>query len=104
AADLAADLESKLDERAADDYRSGLAAYDAGRYQEAREMFLRASGLDPAFGRSRIMAAASSWWLGRRLEARDELSRALQGNLAGDDARTARDYLDALSPGLPARG
>ena len=104
AADLAADLESQLDQRAAKAYRSGLAAYDEGRYQQAREMFLRASGLDPAFGRSRIMAAASSWWLGRRIEARDELSRALSGHLEEADARAARDYLDALSPGLPARG
>ena len=105
--DLVADLETHIalqkSERATAEYREGLAAYDAGRFEEARARFRRASELDPADGRSLIMSGASSYRLGARSEARTDLKAALQRSLDEADARTARDYLQALSGGLPAR-
>jgi Flp pilus assembly protein TadD len=106
-ADLVADLESHIgikgSERATAEYREGLAAYDAGRFAEARKHFRRASELDPADGRSLIMSGASSYQLGARSQARVELNDALKRSLDEPDARTARDYLQALSGGLSSR-
>jgi len=106
-ADLVADLESNIgvkgSERATAEYREGLAAYDAGRFEEARGHFRRASELDPADGRSLIMSGASSFRLGARGEARADLNESLRRRLDEDDARTAHDYLQALAGGLPSR-
>ena len=105
-ADLVGDLESHIgvegSERATAEYHEGLAAYDAGRYEEARTHFQRASELDPADGRSLIMSGASSYQLGARTKARADLGEALRRSLDEADARTARDYLQAVS-GLPPR-
>jgi Flp pilus assembly protein TadD len=106
-ADLVADLETHIGldgiERATAEYREGLAAYDGGRFEEARTHFRRATELDPADGRSLIMSGASSYRLGDRAEARADLDAALRERLDDDDARTARDYLQALTGGLPSR-
>jgi len=106
-ADLVSDLESHIgvqgSERATAEYREGLAAYDAGRFEEARSHFRRASELDPADGRALIMSGASSYQLGARSQARTDLNAALAKPLDEADARTARDYLDAASGGLSAR-
>lgn len=86
------------------EYRAGLAAFEGRRYEEARSRFQRAAELDPAEARSRIMAGAASIQLGARTEARAELEQALRLSADEDDASAARDYLDALSPGLASRG
>ncbi|MFL5395769.1 MAG: tetratricopeptide repeat protein [Myxococcales bacterium] len=106
-ADVIADLETHIagngSERATAEYREGLADYDGGRYAEAREHFHRATELDAADGRSLIMSGASSYRLGERGRARADLNEALRRRLDDEDARTARDYLDALRGGLPSR-
>jgi tetratricopeptide (TPR) repeat protein len=89
---------------AADEYRAGLAEYDAGRYPKAREHFERAAQLDPAAGRHPLMAGAAALRLGDKAQARANLEQALRLNLDRADTETARDYLDSLSPGLAARG
>lgn len=89
---------------AAEEYRAGLAEYDAGRYPTAKEHFDRAAQLDPAAGRSQLMAGASALRLGDKAQARANLEQALRLNLDAPDADTARDYLDSLSSGLAARG
>ena len=105
--DVVSDLESHIglrgSERATAEYREGLAAYDAGRFEEARTHFRRASELDPADGRALIMSGASSYQLGARSQARTDLNAALRRPLDDADTRTARDYLQAVSGGLPAR-
>ncbi len=95
---------STPDDRAAEDYRRGLAAYAAGRFQEALESFQRAAAGDPSAGRYRVMVGAAELKLERRSEARAELERALRLHLDASEAEAARDYLDAPSFGLAARG
>ena len=100
AIELVANLEAQIagaeGELATEQYRLGLAAYDTGRYAEARRHFLRASELDPADGRSLIMAGASALKLGERAEARADLRRSLNARLDSGDVRTAHAYLAAL--------
>jgi tetratricopeptide (TPR) repeat protein len=95
---------STPDDRAAEDYRRGLAAYDAGRFREAFESFQRAAAGDPSAGRYRLMVGAAELKLGRRSEARAELEQALRLVLDTSEAEAARDHLDASSFGLAARG
>lgn len=110
ALELVKDLEAHLTTEsteaapAAEAYRSGLAAYDAGRFAEAREQFQRAAELDRADGRSLVMSGASAYRLGERAQARDDLERSLTLRLDPGDAQAARDYLGALSRGLSAHG
>jgi tetratricopeptide (TPR) repeat protein len=108
ALDLVSDLEAHIavTERATavSVYKDGLDAFDAGDYSSARERFLKAVALDPADGRSRIMAAASALRLGSRGTARAELDRALALHLDEADARTARAYLDVLGKGYAFEG
>ncbi len=116
AADVVADLETQIQrglggQRSEDaaaparaEYLAGIAAFDGQRYGEARSRFLRATELDPAEARSRIMAGASALNLGERAEARADLEQALRLSVDEAEARAARDYLDALSPGLASRG
>ncbi|HEY2031020.1 MAG TPA: tetratricopeptide repeat protein [Myxococcales bacterium] len=101
ALDLVADLDAHLAAAERDHalavYKDGLDAYDAGNYGKARSSFLRAAALDPADGRSRIMAAAAAFRLGEPGTARTELGRALALRLDPADAQTAHAYLDLLS-------
>jgi tetratricopeptide (TPR) repeat protein len=86
------------------EYRAGIAAFDGQRYEEARKRFQRAADLDPTEARSRIMAGAAALKMGERANARAELEQALQLSLDDEEAQAAREYLDALSPGLASRG
>jgi tetratricopeptide (TPR) repeat protein len=81
-----------------------LEAFDAGRFDEAHALFLQAAGREPESGRARLMAGASSYRLGRRDRAREELTGALRLRLEPGDTRIAHEYLDRLSFGLRARG
>lgn len=107
AVELAADLEQRAAaaerEQATQAYREALAAFDAGRFAEARERFLRAAALDPADGASRVMAGAAALQLGDRAGARAELDQALALRLDEAAARAARGYLDALARPADAR-
>jgi tetratricopeptide (TPR) repeat protein len=106
-AQLVTDLDAHISgagaDRATEEYRDGLTAYDAGRFEEARQRFRRAAELDPSDGRSLIMSGASAFHLGARREARSDLERALRLPLAAADAQAARDYLAAASHGLAGR-
>ena len=85
-------------------YRQGLVSFDAGRFDEAREHFLRAATLDPASGRPRLMAGAAAYRAGARDVAREDVSASLALTLDAADRRTAHEYLDRLSFGLRASG
>ncbi|NOK13361.1 tetratricopeptide repeat protein [Corallococcus exercitus] len=85
-------------------YRQGLASFDAGRFDEARALFLRAATRQPDSGRARLMAGASAWRLGSRTEALEDLRAALKLTLSPLDRRTAHQYLDLLSYGLRSSG
>ncbi|RKH14405.1 tetratricopeptide repeat protein [Corallococcus sp. CA053C] len=85
-------------------YRQGLAAFDAGRFDEARAHFLRAATLTPDSGRARLMAGAAAYRLGARAEAHEDLTSALTLPLTPLDRRTAHQYLDLLSFGLRLTG
>jgi tetratricopeptide (TPR) repeat protein len=115
AVDIVAELEADIDrpkgEREEEgaspaqlEYRAGIKAFDGQRYEEARERFQRAADLDPAEPRSRIMAGVVALKLGERAKARAELEQALQLALDDEEEHAAREYLDALSPGLASRG
>src|SRR5207237_6632710 len=93
ARELIADLEAHAVSAAGEEYRAGISAYDAGRFDEARQRFRRAAELDPSDGRSHIMAGAAALRLGAHAEARGEFQRALSMRLDDADARAARDYL-----------
>ncbi|WP_158502301.1 tetratricopeptide repeat protein [Vitiosangium sp. GDMCC 1.1324] len=94
------------DAEAAEDeaYRQGLAAFDAGRFEEARAFFLQAARRDPTSGRALLMAGASAYRMGEREEARVDITSALALLLEPRDRQTALDYLDRLSFGLRANG
>ncbi|MFL5355056.1 tetratricopeptide repeat protein [Archangium sp.] len=85
-------------------YTRGLAAFDAGRFEEARTLFLQDAKRDPDSGRARLMAGASAYRLGEREMAREDVTAALSLQLEPQDRRTAHDYLDRLSFGLRASG
>lgn len=85
-------------------YRQGLASFDAGRFEEARALFLQAAEQDPSSGRARLMAGASAYRAGDRATAREDVVAALALPLEPRDRETARDYLDRLSFGLRANG
>jgi len=85
-------------------YRQGLAAFDAGRFEEARTLFLRAAEKEPSSGRARLMAGASAYRAGDRAAARKDVKSALALQLEPQDRETARDYLDRLSLGLRSSG
>ncbi|QSQ23296.1 tetratricopeptide repeat protein [Pyxidicoccus parkwayensis] len=85
-------------------YREGLAAFDAGRFDEARACFLRAAEQDPSSGRARLMAGASAWRTGDRAVAREDVTEAVSLPLDTADRHTAHQYLDRLSFGLRASG
>lgn len=89
--------------RAAAAYRSALAAFDEGRFAEARRGFMRAAQLDPRDGRAALMAGASEVRLGAREDARADLIRALSLRLDPGEVRIARDYLAEASYGLGSR-
>ncbi|SET49570.1 tetratricopeptide repeat protein [Stigmatella erecta] len=88
----------------ADPYVQGLAAFDAGRFEEARVLFQRAAERAPDSGRARLMAGAAAWRLGARDAARADLTAALQRPLSPLDRKTAHQYLDLLSVGLRSSG
>ena len=90
--------------REASPHARGLEAFDAGRFEEARALFLQAAREQPDAGRSRLMAGAAAWRLGDRRTAREELTAALGLRLEAGEAEVARAYLDRLSFGLRARG
>ncbi|WP_224366377.1 tetratricopeptide repeat protein [Hyalangium versicolor] len=85
-------------------YRQGLAAFDAGRFEEARAHFLEAQKQAPSSGRARLMAGASAYRAGDRATARADISSALDLQLAPLEEETAREYLDRLSFGLRSNG
>lgn len=87
-----------------EDYRQGLAAFDAGRFDEARAHFLRAATRMPDAGRARLMAGASAYRLGALTEAREDLASSLTLTLSPLDRSTAHQYLDLLSHGLRSSG
>ena len=84
-------------------YRAGLAAYDAGRWSEARQEFLRATALDPLDGKSRIMAGAAALKLEEPAVARADFVQALGMQLAPADVEVARAYLAESAYGLASR-
>ena len=96
--ELVADLDAHLAAAPAVSYREGLAAFDAGRFAEARAKFHRAAELDPEDGRGPLMSGASAFHLGEQGEARRDLQHALDLRLDGASAQAARDYLNALEP------
>lgn len=110
ALDLVLDLEQHLSAQSEpavskpSEYAAGLAAYDAGLLQDAREHFRQAITAAPADGRSRIMAGATALRLGDREEARVELTTALGLQLEPADRTIAGDYLATMSHGLAVRG
>ena len=71
-------------------YQQGLAAFDAGRFEEARAHFLQAAGRTPTSGRARLMAGASAWHAGNRGSAREDLTAALGLPLEPSEVRIAR--------------
>jgi tetratricopeptide (TPR) repeat protein len=89
---------------AAEAHRAGLAAYDAGRWAEARADFLRAVELDPTSGPSRLMAGAAAARAGDVAEARRLLGEALAMPLDPEEARAARGHLAALDARPPGLG
>lgn len=91
-------------EAATSEYQQGLAAFDAGRFEEARTHFLQATRETPSPGRAWLMAGASSYRMGDRGTAREDIATALALPLEPQDARIAHDYLDRLSLGLRGRG
>lgn len=103
AAQAAPDSPAGQRARAAAAYRDALAAFDAGRFAEARRGFRRAATLDPADGRAPLMAGAAALRLGARAEARADLVLALGRRLDGPAARIARAYLAEASYGLASR-
>jgi tetratricopeptide (TPR) repeat protein len=114
ALELIEDLEAQLaatnqppppaDEGSTDAYHLGLAAFDSGRFAEARTHFQRAAELDPTSGRNRLMAGAAALRLGAREQARADLEEALTLRVDARAAEVARDYLDSLMPGLRSSG
>src|SRR5438046_3096765 len=78
-------------------FRAGLAAFDAGKFAEARAHFRKSSALDPTDGRSRVMSGASALRLGAKDDARDDITRGLALRLGADDAQAARAYLSELT-------
>lgn len=98
AAESLADLDAHLKGDLSAEYREGLAAFDAGKYAEARAHFQSAAALDPQDGRSRVMSGASALRLGARDEARQDLSAGLSLELDPQDAQAARAYLSELKP------
>jgi len=101
---LVASAQGRPEDEAAEAYRQGLEAFDAGRFEEARTFFLQAAKGDPTSGRALLMAGASAYRLGERKTAREDITSALALKLESGDQRTARDYLDRLSFGLRAQG
>jgi tetratricopeptide (TPR) repeat protein len=101
---LVARARGLAEDEAAEAYRQGLASFDAGRFEEARALFLQAAKGDPASGRALLMAGASAYRRGARETAREDLTSALALSLEPRDRRTARDYLDRLSFGLRSHG
>ncbi len=87
-----------------EDYRDGLAAYDAGRYADARAAFLRAAERAPSAGRNRVMAGAAALKEGDRAFARAQLRQSLSLELSEREQEIALDYLDLLTPGLRGGG
>ena len=85
-------------------YRQGLASFDARRFVEAREHFLRAAKLDTSSGRARLMAGAAAYRAGDRSAAREDIAAALALPLEPQDKEIARDYLDRLAYGLRSNG
>lgn len=103
AAQAPPDLGATPRERAAAAYRDALAAFDAGRYGEARRGFRRAAELAPDDGRAPLMAGASAVRSGDRRLARAYLIRALSLHLDDPERRIALDYLAECSYGLASR-
>jgi len=101
---LVASARGRPEDEAAEAYRQGLEAFDAGRFEEARAFFLQAAKGDPTSSRALLMAGASAYRLGERKTAREDVTSALALKLEPGDQRTARDYLDRLSFGLRAHG
>lgn len=101
---LVARARGRAEDEAAEVYRQGLAAFDAGRFEEARAFFLQAAKGDTTSGRALLMAGASAYRLGERGTAREDITSALARQLETRDGRTARDYLDRLSFGLRVHG
>ena len=97
ALELLADLDAHLTTDSDAEYRAGLAAFDAGKFAEARAHFRKSSALDPTDGRSRVMSGASALRLGAKDDARDDITRGLALRLGADDARAARAYLSELT-------
>jgi Flp pilus assembly protein TadD len=99
-----AHAEGRSESEGDEEYRQGLASFDAGHFEEARAHFLQAMTRDPSSGRARLMAGASAYRAGDRATAREDVASALALQLEPRDREIARDYLDRLSYGLRASG
>lgn len=85
-------------------YAQGLAAFDAGHFEQARALFLEAARQAPQSGRARLMAGASAYRAEDLSTAREDLLAALGLHLEPRDTQVAHAYLDRLSFGMRARG
>ena len=80
-------------------YTRGLEAFDAGRFEQARTLFLEATRQPSEPGRAWLMAGASSYRAGHPDTAREELARALAEPLSPGDADRKSTRLNSSHSG-----
>ena len=85
-------------------YAIGVAQYRGGYFVEARKSFNEAAALSPFEGEFELMAAVTAVRLDEKASARREFEEAVRRGLSPENAELLRGYMDALMPGLSARG
>jgi tetratricopeptide (TPR) repeat protein len=85
-------------------YAIGVAQYRGGYFVEARKSFSAAAALSPYEGEFELMAAVTAVRLDEKASARREFEEAVRRGLSPENAELLRGYVDALMPGLSARG
>jgi len=100
---LAAGCRTVLDQNAAINRREvGIAAYNRGEYELARQKFAAAIEADPTGYRSRYWMGKTELALGRPVVAQSEFEYALE--VASKTAELRPDILDGLAEALYAQG